>query len=315
MGRGKRAAAAVAAGVLYGLAQMSGQAHETEEKPLRAAIFYHEQTWLQDFNIVHEIAEAIEKNLDGHPEVAFSRYGMESVSVEHVVKLAIRMKTDVLLFLGTRSETSLEYYQALSDEGIRLILVDGDVEESGRYAYIGTDNYGVGEKAADFLAETLEPQAEVAVLAPVLQTGLRSVGARLDGFFAGAEENGVNIVDQMNTSYDSLTAISTVETLLDEHPALKALFCADAVSGQAAADVLEARGRSGDTVVITFDRNEKIENALRLGALDLTYTQDTETIGEACAQALVELAADRTQMGEDRLFPCIELTAQDLEGR
>lgn len=292
MGRGKRAVA-VAAALLCGLAQMCGEAHGLEEKPLRAVIFYHEQTWLQDFNIVHEIADAIEENLEGHSEVAFSRYGMESVSVENVVKLAIRMKTDVLLFLGTRSEVSLEYYQALSDEGIRLILVDGDVEESGRYAYIGTDNYGVGEEAAGFLAEILEQQAEVAVLAPALQTGLRSVGARLDGFFAGAEEKGLNIVARMNTSYDSLTAISTVERLLDEHPGVKALFCADAVSGQAAGDVLEARWRSGDTVVITFDRNEKIENALRLGALDLTYTQDTETIGEACAQALVELAADR----------------------
>ena len=292
MGRGKRAVA-VAAALLCGLAQMCGEAHGLEEKPLRAVIFYHEQTWLQDFNIVHEIADAIEENLEGHSEVAFSRYGMESVSVENVVKLAIRMKTDVLLFLGTRSEVSLEYYQALSDEGIRLILVDGDVEESGRYAYIGTDNYGVGEEAAGFLAEILEQQAEVAVLAPALQTGLRSVGARLDGFFAGAEEKGLNIVARMNTSYDSLTAISTVERLLDEHPGVKALFCADAVSGQAAGDVLEARWRSGDTVGITFDRNEKIENALRLGALDLTYTQDTETIGEACAQALVELAADR----------------------
>lgn len=37
-----------------------------------------------------------------------------------------------------------------------MILVDGDVEESGRYAYIGTDNYGIGEEAADFLAEILE---------------------------------------------------------------------------------------------------------------------------------------------------------------
>lgn len=43
MGRGKRAAAAATV-LLCGFAQMGGEAHGLEENPLRAVIFYHEQT-------------------------------------------------------------------------------------------------------------------------------------------------------------------------------------------------------------------------------------------------------------------------------
>lgn len=43
-----------------------------ESTPLRAVIFYQEQTWIQDINIMQQIAQSIQKNLEGHPYCAMN---------------------------------------------------------------------------------------------------------------------------------------------------------------------------------------------------------------------------------------------------
>ncbi len=51
---------------------------------------------------------------------------------------------------------------------------------------------------------------------------------------------------------------------------------------------------------------EAFADPLLNGAIDVTLTQDIEGVGRACAQALIELAADRSrERGEDVLLPCI----------
>lgn len=314
--REKKMAAAVFL-IAFTVAGGSIQAESQGEaqKPLRAVIFYQAQIWVQDINIMQQIAQSIERGLEGHPEVALSCYGTEDMSMTDAMKAAVNMKTDVMICYGLDSQEARRQYQNLADHGIRVILVDGDVEDCGRLAYIGTDNYGAGVQAAEIVLRENGEDSKIAVLAPNLQTGLRSVGARLEGFDAAAEANGLKIEAYCETTYDSLTAIQEIEALLDEHPDLDVLFCSEAVSGQAAADVIDEQGRNDEILVITYDRNQNIEDDLRKKALDLTLTQNTEAIGEACAQMLIALAADRTmETGEDVLFPCIPVTAEDLGG-
>lgn len=286
-----------------------------ESTPLRAVIFYQEQTWIQDINIMQQIAQSIQKNLEGHPEVALSCYGTENLSMTQSMKAAVNMKTDVMICYGVDSEEAKAGYKSLADHDIRIIMVDGDVEDSGRFAYIGTDNYGGGTQAAELVLNEKGKEAKVAMLAPSLDTGLRSVGARLDGFEDAAKENGMNIVAYCETTYDSLTAIEKIEVLLEENQDLEVLFCAEAVSGQAAADVVEEMGLKDQMMVITYDKNQRIEEDLEEEAIDVTLAQDTESIGKACADQLIALAAERTmESGKDAAFECIPITGRDLEG-
>lgn len=303
---------------LFGAAlmMMSATAAAAEEAsaPLRAVIFYQEQTWIQDINIMQQIAQSIQRNLEDHPEVALSCYGTENLSMTQSMKAAVNMRADVMICYGVDSEEARAGYKSLTDHDIRILMVDGDVEDSGRFAYIGTDNYGGGIQAAEIILKEKGKEAKVAVIAPSLGTGLRSVGARLDGFEAAAKENEMNITAYCETTYDSLTAIEKIEILLEENPDLEVLFCAEAVSGQAAADVVEEMGLKDQMMVITYDKNQRIEEDLRREAIDVTLAQDTEAIGKACAQQLIALAADRTmESGDDAAFECIPLTDQDLE--
>jgi len=294
------------------LSEMAVQAEET--KPLRAVIFYQEDTWIQDINIMHQIAQSIQKNLEDHPEVALSCYGTENMSIVEAIKATLHMKADVILCHGMDSEDARAGYQNLQEQGIQIIMVDGDVKDSGRFAYIGTDNYEGGVQAAKTVLEEKGKEAKIAVLAPSLTTGLRSVGARLDGFEDAAEEKEMNITAYCETTYDSLTAIQNIEQLLKSNPDLEVLFCAEAVSGQAAAEVVEEFELQDQMMVITYDRNQRIEEKLKNGTIDLTFAQNTEEIGKACAEQLIAMAADcKMEQGKDVLFECIPTTLQELE--
>ncbi|MDC7286256.1 sugar ABC transporter substrate-binding protein [Blautia schinkii] len=301
--------------VLFIFSGCSAGTEETPKEPLRAAIFYRSDIWVQDINIMRQIADSIEKNLTGHYEVALSKYGTEGLSVTDAVNTAIDMQTDVLIFYSINSETALESYRGLKNKGIQLLLVDGDLEESGRFAYIGTDNYTSGQQANDAIVDTMGTECCVAVLSPALETTLCSVNARLKGFEAAAEASGLIIDAYCETSYDSLTAIERVKKLLDTHPDVEVLYCTEAVSGQAAADVVHARGLDDEIMVITYDINESMKDDLSSGALDLTLAQNTEEIGKACAEALIRLAHDRSaEKGDDVYFDCTLVASEDLKG-
>lgn len=294
---------------------IKAEAKNSSNDPLRAVIFYQAQIWVQDINIMQQIAQSMQKELEGYPEVALSCYGTENMSMTDAMKAAVNMKTDVMICYGVNSEEAMEGYRNLTEHGIRFILADGDVEESHRFSYIGTDNKGAGRQAADLIAQEKGKDCSVAVLAPGMKTSLRSVGARLEGFESGAEENGLQIEAYCETSYDSLTAIERIEVLLEEHPGLEVLFCAEAVSGQAAADVIGEMGLEEQIMVVTYDTNQSIEEDLHSAAIDVTLIQDTEAIGKACAQQLIAIAADRElETGRDVLFECVPMTAEDLEG-
>ncbi len=273
------------------------------EEPLRAVIFYQEQTWLQEFNIMHQIADKTQSALEGHPEVALSCYGVASMDVVQSIQAAIDMQADVLLCNGVNSEKCLAAYAQLHEAGVRLILVDGDAPEAGRLAYIGTDNAQSGAWALNWIADRCGQAARIAVLMPALNTSLCSVGARAAQFEKSAAEKGAMIVTKCETSYDSLEAIRRIGAMLDEHPEINVLYCTDAVSGKAAATLVQERALCDKITVITYDRFEQIDTYLESGAVDVTLTQNTEAVGTVCAEMLIRMANGEDI--EDLDFECI----------
>ncbi len=273
------------------------------ESPIRAVIFYQEQTWLQEFNIMQQIARETQSALEGHPEVVISCYGTESMDIVKSVQAAIDMQADVLLCNGVDSEKCLAAYEQLKEAGIQLILVDGDTSKIERYAYVGTDNAKSGSWALNWILERCGQSACIAVLIPTLNTSLCSVGARAEQFEKSAEECHANIIAKCETSYDSLEAIHRIGAMLDEHPEINVLYCTDAVSGKAAATLVQERGLCDKMTVITYDRFEQIDAYLASGAVDVTLTQNTEAVGKACAEMLLHMAEGKN--GEDTSFECI----------
>ena len=275
------------------------------QAPLRAVVFYQDRTWLQEFNIMRQIALKTQTALEGQNQVALSCYGLETVSIEKTVQAAIDMQADVLICNALDSENALAAYAKLNEAGIQLLFVDGDNKKAARYAYVGTDNAESGRWALDWIIEHCGQDASIALLMPTLNTSMCSVGARAEQFLKRAEERGAAITAECETSFDSLEAMRKIGIMLDEHPEIDVLFCTEAVSGKAAATLVQERGLCDEITVITYDRFARIDEYLESGAVDVTLTQNTEAIGTMCAQTLIRMAENANS--EDVYFSCLPI--------
>ena len=66
-------------------------------------------------------------------------------------------------------------------------------------------------------------------------------------------------------------------------------------------------------MVITYDRNQQIEEKLKNKAIDLTFAQNTEEIGKNCAEQLIALGNHQEmERGNDTSFGCIPIRLQEL---
>lgn len=273
------------------------------QTPLRAVVFYQDQTWLQEFNIMGQIAAETQSALDGNANVVISCYGIETTDVVKFVQAAIDMQADVLLCNGIDSEKCIAAYARLKEAGIRLILVDGDSAKSGRDVYVGTDNAQSGTWALNWIVQQCGTDAKVAILMPALNTSLCSVGSRAAQFRQSAEEQHVPIVTACETTYDSLEAMRRIGAMLDAYPEINVIYCTDAVSGKAAATLAQERGICDEMTVITYDRFERIDEYLASGAVDVTLIQDTAAIGKICANTLLCMAEGGD--AADAYLPCL----------
>ena len=89
-------------------AVICGEYVEAAEDPLRAVIFYQSQIWVQDINIMHQIADSIEDNLGDTEDVALSAYRIENMEMSELMQAAVNMKMDVVLYYGINSEKAME---------------------------------------------------------------------------------------------------------------------------------------------------------------------------------------------------------------
>ena len=302
---------------------INGADAEEAEQPLRAAIFYTTETTFQDINIVYQIANSIEENLGRQEDVAFSRYSKDELSYTQTFEAAQLMHMNLLLCSGFEGEAYKEKYQSAQDADMSFVMIDGDVPDSGRLSYVGSDNYGSGKAALEFiLQQAAERESDhkirIAVLTPSRNTGLMSIRDRYEGFMDAAESReNVEIAAVEETSFDYGEAVAKTEELFARDKELDAVFTTEAICGQAAADVLKAEKAERRISVITYDMNSNIRKCIEDGSITMTLEQDTDQIGEAVASLLMKLSQVPEEKWQeeahDRLFPCIVQTAETLE--
>ena len=152
-------------------------------KPLRCLIFYSNVKGVN--SMIAQAAQKMETELDGDDDIWLSVYelGEESYSsFETKADIAIELDADVLILSGSAIERETDF-QKLEENQIKLILVDGDMKESGRCAYVGTDNQKAGQQGADLLEKRFEDCAIGILSSSVNQENLnKSREERREGF-------------------------------------------------------------------------------------------------------------------------------------
>ena len=294
------------------------EVQEKEEEVLRCITFYCSIKGVN--STISAVARSMEEQLKGQEEIQLSNYNLSADlygSLEYKVDTAIALDMDVMILSGSLSEDDEEACQKLKEAGILLILVDGDKEESGRYAYIGTDNFQAGQETARMVAQQFK-QCKVAIVSSPHGTGRDTSSSRYQrrqGFLTEAEEQeNISIVGECICSTETLDSIKTIRNFLDEYPQTNVLFCTDSASGVSAAKVVAERGLEDTMYVICFDMPVQVKEEIQRGSIDAAVIQDTEQIGAACIEVLKEIQRGDYSTQDGKItIDCKMVTQENIE--
>ena len=173
-------------------------------------------------------------------------------------------------------------------EGVKVVLVDNDLPDwDGKSSVVATDNYKGGTLAGEYLAQTLDKGATLAVLEGV--PGVPALDDRVKGMEEGLGSSGIKIVGKAPTDCDQDKGVTAAADLLTAHPDVDAIYgaCGPPVLG--AIQSIERAGRKPDSIVLVgFDALPDEIKQIEAGNEDATVAQFPAKMGELGLDTLLK---------------------------
>ncbi len=108
------------------------------------------------------------------------------------------------------------------EAGVEVMTWDSDSPDSGRFTYLGVDNYEGGKAAAELMKEALPDGGQVALLTGV--PGAFNLEERIRGFTDGVEGSNIEIVTTVACNDDINLGVQVVEETMQAYPDLDGWF-------------------------------------------------------------------------------------------
>lgn len=168
-------------------------------------------------------------------------------------------------------DTVREKINALSGQGIPVVTLNTDIENSRRIAYVGSHFYRSGEAAAGLMHLMTTGEVHVGIV-----SGSQNIlchTERIAGFaHVAASHPNIRIVETVNNNDDDHLSHKLTEKLLADHPEINAFyFTAGGVYGGCLA--IENSGRRNDITVITNDLVPTTREYMEKGLIAATICQ------------------------------------------
>lgn len=172
--------------------------------------------------------------------------------------------------------------------GVPVITIDSDAQGSKRLFFIGTNNLEAGRMGARHAVQKLNGKGNVVFFT---FAGQPNTEERLKGFkdvFAGHPD--IKIVDTVDVSADPRNAFDRTQQLmaLTGPKKVDAFISLDSASGKPVSDAVK-RTASKDRLVMAWDVNQDVLDAIKAGDIDSTISQKPFTMGYVGLKALDEL--------------------------
>lgn len=175
-----------------------------------------------------------------------------------------------------------------ASEKIPVVIIDSDINWTGRVSFVATDNEQAGAAAARHLGNLLGGKGNVLVLR--YQEGSASTMQREKGFLEtlSKEFPGAKVVsDNQYGGATTESAYKTSESLLVKFVELDGVFCPNESTTFGMLRALEDAKRAGKVRFVGFDASDKLVQALGNGEIDGLVVQDPLAMGERSVTALV----------------------------
>jgi ribose transport system substrate-binding protein len=228
--------------------------------------------------------------------VQYDYVGMEKIANELGVRVVVAGPTDFDLpgFIAAVDQVCAQKPNGVSvvggwdpsltepvkrciEQGVPTVVDDGDLPDSGRLAYIGTNWTQVGVAQARKMMEVLPDGGQIAMMSIINAGNMREAVA---GFQAHIEANGggkYEIVANEDDKGDAQEAARITASLLAAFPDLKGIAGFDSESGAGIVTALREAGKApGDIKVTAMEQTPDFFKTAQEGWVDGIVVQNRE---------------------------------------
>ena len=205
----------------------------------------------------------------------------------NLAQTVMSQKPDALLLSPESDSNLVPAIQAARAANIPTVVID-DARTAGASTYIGTNQVGIGAKAADFLHKIYPNGGDVAQIEGA--AGSPNARMRIKGFEDELKTfSNLHLVSSQPGNWDRLTAMNATTNILRQHPDLIGIY---ANNDGMALGVVEAVKDAGDlskVAVVGTDGIPEAKNSIAAGELRATVAEAPFTEGVLGVQMALRL--------------------------
>ncbi len=212
-----------------------------------------------------------------------------------LIEQMIAQRVDALVVAPADSKALVPVCKRAMDVGIVVVNIDNKfdgaalAEKDVAIPFVGPDNRKGARLAGDCLAKKLSPGDEVAIVegAPNAYNGIQ----RKLGFEDAMKALGAKVVASQSGKWMTDDAEKVVSGMITQHPALKAVLCANDNMALGAVAALKSAGRLAQVHVVGYDNISAVQAGMKDGAVLCTVDQHADRIAVHGIEYALEILA------------------------
>lgn len=219
----------------------------------------------------------------------------------------IEMGVNYIIVGPCNSEGIVPTIEEAQKKGVEIGTCDIGINGVDVASFVTSDNYGIGQIAAEYIAEKLGEKGKIAVLT---WPSASATAERAAGFYDKLKESypDIEVAAEQDCNADRNAAMAATESIIQANSDVQAIWGANAEMALGAYSATQSTNRT-DISVVAVDTDGEVMEAIKSGSnLCATVSQDPYTMGyKAVENAVKYMNGEKV---EDVYIPC-ELVTKD----
>ena len=225
---------------------------------------------------------AEENNVTVHVVGADDDAAVQSAGIDDLLQHDL----DLLIVNPVDAEAIVTTIEYINDtHNIPVITLDRSSDGGEVVTFVASNNVAGGVQAAEFIVDNVGEGAIVVELEG--QPGASAARERGEGFNSVADDS-LDVVARQTANWNRAEGLSVLESILQAHPEIDAVFAHNDEMALGAIEALRAVGMLDDVLVVGFDGIDDALEAISAGEMAATVAQQPVLMGRMALEAAVE---------------------------
>lgn len=205
-----------------------------------------------------------------------------------LIETAVEEGAEVIIFSAVDYNANSEAINRAAGQGVKIVVIDSDVNSSQVSCRIGTDNHKAGRMAGDAVLDTLEEELYIGIVNHDINSA--NGQQREEGFRERVlADSRVKQMYTINVASTTEEARAGARKLLEENPKINAVVTFNEWTSLGVGWAIRDLNLADQTQVVAFDSNVISVGMLETGEVDALIVQNPYAMGYLGVECAYEL--------------------------